>query len=416
MSSRSSRRPKGRRTSTSTSPPTTAASARPGMVRGSYHFARPAYPIAKTALAQAKFYVAHLGNVTTTKTLAARARPRGRRRPRPHCAHHLGAELPARRAQPHRPHADDLHLSRGSGRSRSATRRRSTAIRSGWRPTTAATPDAGATLWQYTAGAKVSGIKGLVDMSKLLADPTTFDALADGTVATPWPASAPGTPVAVKAAPGVGSATVSWLPPDAGTAGITGYTVTIAPADASAPAQTVSIGPIDGQATFTGLTNGAAYTFTVQARNARRPGAVAAPTTTVVPQNPTALAVSGAVRLCRTAQPPTVHGRAHPRRHPRRRSRRCRSPCRPASSARRPGSGSRRRRPTRAGAVTPDRDREPQPRGAAQLRRRRRHAAGVRREDDLGAPTAVAERHPRRSSTVAAPRRSRRAGQPAALR
>src|SRR5207302_1156956 len=41
------------------------------------------------------------------------------------------------------------------------------------------TPDAGATLWQYTAGAKVSGIHGPVDMSRLLADPATFDALAD---------------------------------------------------------------------------------------------------------------------------------------------------------------------------------------------------------------------------------------------
>src|SRR3954454_748673 len=41
----------------------------PGMPRASSLSARPAYPIAKTALAQAKFYVAHLGSVTTTKTL-----------------------------------------------------------------------------------------------------------------------------------------------------------------------------------------------------------------------------------------------------------------------------------------------------------------------------------------------------------
>ena len=168
-------------------------------------------------------------------------------------------------------------------------------------------PDAGATLWQYTAGAKVSGIKGLVDMSKLLADPTTFDALADGTVATPWPASAPGNPVAVKAVPGVGTATVSWLPPDAGTAGITGYTVTIAPADASAPAKTLSVGPFTTRGTFTGLTNGAPYKFTVQARNAVGPGAVAAPTTTVVPQNPTALAIS-APYVSSYGATPTVQG------------------------------------------------------------------------------------------------------------
>ena len=262
-----------------------------GMVRGSYHFARPAYPIAKTALAQAKFYVAHLGSVTTTKTL---------------------------------PPALDLEVDGGLGRTaliawaqnflldvRNLTGRTPMIYTYPWFWQVAlgdapafkryplwmaayhgTTPDAGATLWQYTAGAKVSGIKGLVDMSKLLADPTTFDALADGTVVTPWPASAPGTPVAAKAAPGVGTATVWWLPPDAGTAGITGYTATIAPADASAPAQTVSVGPFTTKAVFTGLTNGAPYNFTVQARNAVGPGAVAAPTTTVVPQNPTALAVS----------------------------------------------------------------------------------------------------------------------------
>jgi len=259
-----------------------------GMVRGSYHFAHPAYPVGKTALAQAQFYVAHLGATNTTKTL---------------------------------PPALDLEVDGGLPRTalitwaqnflldvRNLTGRTPMIYTYPWFWQVAlgdapalnryplwmaayhgSTPDAGATLWQYTAGAKVSGIKGLVDMSKLLADPTTFNALADGTVATPWPASAPGTPVAVKATPGVGSATVSWLPPDAGTAGITGYTVTVTPAGASAPAKTASIGPMTGKATLTGLTNGAAYSFTVQARNAVGSGTVAAPATTVVPLNPTAL-------------------------------------------------------------------------------------------------------------------------------
>jgi len=96
----------------------------------------------------------------------------------------------------------------------------------------------------------------------------------------------------VKGTPGVGSLTVSWLPPDAGTAGILGYMVTASPADGSAPPQTVSVGPLTSRAALSGLTNGAPYTFTVQARNAVGPGAIAAPTTTVVPLNPTALAVS----------------------------------------------------------------------------------------------------------------------------
>ena len=263
-----------------------------GMVRGSYHFAHPAYPVAKTALTQAKFYAGHLGDTKTTKTL---------------------------------PPALDLEVDGGLPRTalitwaqdflldvRNLTGRTpmiytypyfwKTTLRDApalnryplWMEAYhGSTPDAGATLWQYTAGAKVSGIKGLVDMSKLLADPTTFNALADGTVPTPWTASAPGTPVSVKATPGVGSATVSWLPPDAGTAGILGYTLTITPADASAPAKTLSVGPMSNHAVFTGLTNGAPYNYTVQARNGVGSGAIAAPTTTVVPQNPTALAASG---------------------------------------------------------------------------------------------------------------------------
>lgn len=263
-----------------------------GMVRGSYHFAHPAYPLAKSALAQATFYVSHLGNTATTKTL---------------------------------PPALDLEVDGGLPRAalvtwaqdflldvRHLTGRTPMIYTYPWfwkvairdAPAFAryplwmaayhgTTPDAGATLWQYTAGAKVAGITGAVDMSRFLADPATFDALANGTVATPWPDAAPGAPVSVGSTPGVNSATVSWLPPDAGSTAITGYTATIAPADASAAALTQSVGATAHAATFTGLTNGVPYVFTVVARNAVGAGAVAAPTTTVVPQNPTRLVVTG---------------------------------------------------------------------------------------------------------------------------
>ena len=263
-----------------------------GMVRGSYHFAHPAYPVAKTALAQAKFYVAHLGATNTTKTL---------------------------------PPALDLEVDGGLSRTalitwaqsflldvRNLTGRTPMIYTYPWFWRVAlgdapalnryplwmaayhgTTPDAGATLWQYTAGAKVAGITGAVDMSRFLADPATFDALADGTVATPWPDAAPGAPVSVGSTPGVNSATVSWLPPDAGSTAITGYTATIAPADASAAPLTQSVGATAHAATFTGLTNGVPYVATVVARNAVGAGAVAAPTTTVVPQNPTRLVVTG---------------------------------------------------------------------------------------------------------------------------
>jgi GH25 family lysozyme M1 (1,4-beta-N-acetylmuramidase) len=267
-----------------------------GMVRGSYHFARPAYPLAKTALAQASFYVSHLGNTATTKTL---------------------------------PPALDLEVDGGLGRTALITWaqnflldvRRLTGrtpmiytypwfwkVAIGDAPAFAryplwmaayhgSTPDAGAMLWQYTAGAKVSGISGPVDMSRLLADPTTFDALADGTLATPWPATAPGAPVAVGAAPGVNTATVRWLPPDAGSTGITGYTATISPADGSAQPRSASVGPTAPSTTFTGLTNGVPYLVTVQARNGVGQGTVAAPSARVVPQFPTRMALSGPTML-----------------------------------------------------------------------------------------------------------------------
>src|SRR3954451_11340162 len=44
-------------------------SRRAGLVRGSYHFAPPGYPLDRTARHQARFYVDHLGDVATADTL-----------------------------------------------------------------------------------------------------------------------------------------------------------------------------------------------------------------------------------------------------------------------------------------------------------------------------------------------------------
>jgi len=263
-----------------------------GMVRGSYHFAHPAYPLAKSALAQATFYVSRLGNTATTKTL---------------------------------PPALDLEVDGGLPRAalvtwaqdflldvRALTGRTPMIYTYPWFWRTAlgdpsafaryplwmaayrgSTPDAGTTLWQYTSGAKVSGIKGSVDMSKLLADPATFDALADGTVATPWPATPPAAPVAVTAAPTVGGATVSWLPPDAGSNRITSYAVTVTPADGSGPAVTQKVGSTHTTAVLTGLLPGVAYSYAVTAHNSAGTGLPSTSTTTVVPQAPTQLVASG---------------------------------------------------------------------------------------------------------------------------
>ncbi len=76
--------------------------------------------------------------------------------------------------------------------------------------------------------------------------------------------TAPAAPSGVTAAPGNGSATVSWTAPADGGSPITGYTVTpYLGSTAQTPVSTSTTG-----ATVTGLTNGSAYTFTVKATNA----------------------------------------------------------------------------------------------------------------------------------------------------
>jgi lysozyme len=264
---------------------------RAGMVRGSYHFAQPSRPVARSAAAQAAFYVSHLGNVATSRTL---------------------------------PPALDLEVDGGLSRTdlitwaqdflldvRTLTGRTPMIYTYPWFWRSAlgdpsafaryplwmaayrgSTPDAGTTLWQYTSAAKVSGIRGGVDMSRLLADPATFGALADGTVATAWPATPPAAPVAVTATPTVAGATVSWLPPDAGSSRITSYAVTVAPADGSAPAMTQKVGAAHAVATFTGLQPGVPYVAGVVARNAAGTSAAATALAPVVPQTATQMTVT----------------------------------------------------------------------------------------------------------------------------
>lgn len=102
---------------------------------------------------------------------------------------------------------------------------------------------------------------------------------------TPGP-TVPAAPVAPSAVAGDGSATVSWTAPsDDGGAPVTTYTATAAPGGATCTATAPAT-----SCTITGLTNGAAYSFTVIASNAVGAGEasvasaaitpVAAPTTT----------------------------------------------------------------------------------------------------------------------------------------
>ena len=255
-----------------------------GMVRGSYHFARPAYPLSTTAVAQARYYVRRLGTsarmsrtlppaldlettgglsrgalVTWAQTFLLKVR-------------HLTGRTPMIYTYPSfwaSALADPVALARyplwmasyGSG-----------------------VGGTGAALWQYTSTAKVRGIRGSVDMSRLVASSSSWKAFSDGRPRTAWPRQRPGAPQAVTARAAAGRATVSWLPGDSGSSRITSYRVTASPGGASVVVDNAHFG-----VTMKGLTNGTAYTFTVRARNAVGGGTASLPTASVTPMRPTKL-------------------------------------------------------------------------------------------------------------------------------
>lgn len=253
------------------------------MVRGSYHFARPGYPISTTALAQARYYVRRLGTTARmSKTL---------------------------------PPALDLEVTGGLGRGALVTWAQTFLLNV--RRLTGRTPmlytypsffsfalgdpvalaryplwmasygggvDSTASLWQYTSTASVRGIRGSVDMSKLVATATSWRSLSDGRIATAWPAQVPGAPQAVTARAAAGRATVSWLPGDTGSRILKSYRVTASPGGAS-----VVVDGTQTSVTVTGLHNGTSYTFTVQASNGVGRGASSLPSAAVTPMVPTRL-------------------------------------------------------------------------------------------------------------------------------
>jgi RHS repeat-associated protein len=90
-------------------------------------------------------------------------------------------------------------------------------------------------------------------------------------------ATAPLAPTAVTGVGGDRAATVEWATPKDGGAAITGYTVTANPG-----AIKMTVGP-ENSASIGGLTNGTAYTFTVQAINAVGTSPASAPSKAVVP-------------------------------------------------------------------------------------------------------------------------------------
>jgi lysozyme len=238
-----------------------AAAGAAGLVRGSYHFARPALPIVSTADAQAKEFAAQIGNVTSAKTL---------------------------------PPALDLEVTGGLSSSQVVIWAQTFLLK--LRALTGRTPmlytypyfwssDVNdpsafrrfplwmasygstaptASLWQYTASGKVTGIRSLADLSQYVgATGPSWATLADGTRKTAWKPAAPAAPYGLSVKAGGGQATVSWRPGDSGTSRVLRYVVT-----ASSGGHTATVSGADTSATVTGLDPRTSYTFTVKAINA----------------------------------------------------------------------------------------------------------------------------------------------------
>jgi GH25 family lysozyme M1 (1,4-beta-N-acetylmuramidase) len=260
-----------------------AASAAAGLVHGSYHFARPAFPIIGSAIAQAKFFAQTVGAVTTKATL---------------------------------PPALDLEVTGGLNRGQLVIWAQAFLLE--MRTLTGRTPmlytypsfwdnDLGdpkalaryplwmasysskkapvSDLWQYTPSGHIKGIHGAVDISKFVGSSGfPWSTLSNGTVPTPWAAAAPAAPVSVEAKDSGRNVSVSWLPGDAGTSRITSYQVTASPGG-----QVVSVDGTRLSATVTGLSTKTAYTFTVTATNNVGTGVPSAATLPVTPAIPTTL-------------------------------------------------------------------------------------------------------------------------------
>jgi GH25 family lysozyme M1 (1,4-beta-N-acetylmuramidase) len=261
-----------------------ADAAAAGLVKGSYHFARPALPIVSTAIAQAKFYAKTIGPVDTVATL---------------------------------PPALDLEVTGGLDPAQLVTWAQTFLLE--MRKITGRTPmlytypnfweddlaDPGALaryplwmaeygvarapvsdLWQYTDHAHINGIVGGVDVSRFVGSSGfPWKVLSDGTQVTPWVVSAPGAPSSPVATVDGTDVTVSWLPGDTGTSRVTRYRVTASPGGA---VQTVNGKTFS--TTFDNLSTKSSYTFTVTASNQVGTGTPSTPTAPVTPTIPTLLA------------------------------------------------------------------------------------------------------------------------------
>jgi GH25 family lysozyme M1 (1,4-beta-N-acetylmuramidase) len=299
-----------------------ADAAAAGLVTGSYHFARPGRPVMPNARAQAKFYAATIGAVNTANTLppALDLEVTGGLKPGQLVTWAQAFLLEMRKLTGRTPMLYtypsfwDYDLADPTALARYPL----------WMASYGVSTAPVADLWQYTSGAHINGIDGAVDESRFVgASGFPWATLSNGTVATPWKAAAPGAPVNVGASSNGNAVTVTWMPGDAGTKPVTGYTVTATPVPATSSSgstttstitttttttttktTTVTVGATTFSATLSGLAPGTSYTFSVTATNEVGTGTASAPTAAVIPAIPTKLATTMASSVLYGAQLP----------------------------------------------------------------------------------------------------------------
>jgi GH25 family lysozyme M1 (1,4-beta-N-acetylmuramidase) len=263
-----------------------ADAAAAGLAHGAYHFARPALPIVSTATAQAKYFANVVGSVTTPDTLppALDLEVTGGLNP-PQLVTWAQVFLLKLRQLTDRtpmlytyPSFYDSDLADVKALTRYPL----------WMAHYGTSQAPVADLWQYTSSAHVNGIVGNVDMSKFVgARKLNWPTLSDGTVATPWKAAPPGPPQSVGAAITGTTATIHWIPGDAGTSRITHYRVTASPGG-----QTKTVPATTFSTSFTDLTPATTYTFTVTGINSVDAGTPSTPSNPVTPTVPTVLSAA----------------------------------------------------------------------------------------------------------------------------
>jgi CSLREA domain-containing protein len=183
----------------------------------------------------------------------------------------------------------------------------------------------GSPITSYTVTSNVGGFSKLVDGSETntvmtgLTNGTSYrfrvfatSAVGDGPVSAlsnaVTPRDLPGAPMNVVATPGPARATLTWTAPSSnGGSAISAYVITASPGGL-----TKTVGNVL-TTTFTGLTNGQPYTFTVRARNAAGDGPPSAPSNEVIPSAvpgapaaPTAVAGNGSAQV--SWSPPASNG------------------------------------------------------------------------------------------------------------